>query len=86
MRVCCALGKLILWIVIAEIGDCSKKPCQNGGVCVDQGDGYLCDCVLGYTGDDCETGSSLFNFVLLKKSTRDTRELVFLRGHPDYNY
>ena len=32
-----------------------ENPCQNGGVCHDNGNGgHTCDCPEGYTGDDCE--------------------------------
>jgi len=37
---------------------CDAEPCQNGGVCTDDGSNttYACDCEgTGFTGDDCET-------------------------------
>ena len=33
--------------------------CQNGGNCTDGVNEYICTCVLGYTGVDCETGKLL---------------------------
>ena len=30
---------------------------QNGATCNDQVNGYMCNCVDGYTGIDCETGN-----------------------------
>nr|CAD7446815.1 unnamed protein product [Timema bartmani] len=35
---------------------CSKVPCQHGGKCLTSGDSSaVCLCLLGYTGDLCET-------------------------------
>ena len=39
-----------------DIDDCTPNPCENGGKCVDGVDDYECDCVAGFTGDDCEDG------------------------------
>ena len=33
-----------------------SAPCENDGTCLDQVDGYSCNCGSGYSGDDCETG------------------------------
>ncbi len=33
---------------------CAPSPCQNGGTCTDQFNGYTCACVGGFTGTDCE--------------------------------
>ena len=35
---------------------CTARPCANGGTCVETGGNRTCDCVAGYTGQDCETG------------------------------
>ena len=37
---------------------CSSGPCQNGGTCIPQyeKDSYVCACVKGLTGKDCQTG------------------------------
>ena len=40
-----------------DIDDCATSPCQNGGSCTDQVNGYTCSCVDGYDGTNCETGN-----------------------------
>ena len=50
----------------AGIDACTSSPCKNGGTCLilillDQVDSYTCTCVVGYTGDNCETG----NFIII---------------------
>ena len=40
-----------------DIDECASSPCQNGGTCVDVVNAYTCNCVLGYTGNNCETGN-----------------------------
>ena len=38
-----------------DIKECSSNPCLNGGTCVDQVNGYLCNCQDGYQGVRCQT-------------------------------
>ena len=40
---------------------------KNGGTCtaVPTGEGYICKCRLGYTGNKCELGNASFNTILL---------------------
>ncbi|XP_022805676.1 fibropellin-1-like [Stylophora pistillata] len=38
-----------------EIDECVSNPCLNGGICVDQVNGYVCHCRLGYKGNNCRT-------------------------------
>lgn len=35
--------------------ECTSDPCNNGGTCInfDNGQGFLCMCPPGYTGDIC---------------------------------
>lgn len=48
------------WVATEEGGctddnECSSDPCNNGGTCInlDNGQGFLCVCQPGYTGDIC---------------------------------
>ena len=37
-----------------EIDECDPNPCENGGSCEDEVDGYSCTCKSGYSGKSCE--------------------------------
>ena len=43
----------------SDFDECASYPCQNGGTCSDDIDGYTCVCIPGHTGDNCETSSIL---------------------------
>ena len=49
---------IVLVFIIGQ--ECMARPCQNGGTCLETGDTRTCDCIAGYTGQDCETGGQLF--------------------------
>ncbi|XP_066298234.1 zonadhesin-like [Branchiostoma lanceolatum] len=34
--------------------ECRSDPCQNGATCIDQLNGYTCECTAGYKGVNCE--------------------------------
>jgi len=38
--------------------ECASSPCLHGATCVDDMNKYLCSCVDGYTGQQCELGVS----------------------------
>ena len=48
--------------IFIDIDECVSSPCQNGGSCTDQVNGYTCNCVDGYYGSDCETGNNTILF------------------------
>jgi hypothetical protein len=53
---CCGVTSLSVFLV----NPCCSFPCENGGVCVDDGDEYTCDCTrTGYYGVDCEKRKKL---------------------------
>jgi hypothetical protein len=41
-------------ITCSNIDDCVNEPCQNDGVCLDELQGYTCECTDGHTGEHCE--------------------------------
>ena len=43
--------------LFSDVNECESDPCQNGATCVDGINSYTCECVKGYTGHDCETGT-----------------------------
>ena len=41
---------------LTDIDDCVNHTCGNGGSCEDGVNSYSCNCLVGFTGDQCETG------------------------------
>ena len=39
------------------INECESEPCANGATCKDELAAYLCRCVTGYTGLQCDKGT-----------------------------
>ena len=49
----------IPYIVILDRNECLEfNPCHNGGTCINQAGGYVCQCPPGWTGKDCKVGKS----------------------------
>ena len=49
-------------ILFIDIDECATSPCQNGGNCTDQINGFSCNCLHGYDGTNCETGNNAASF------------------------
>ena len=45
--------------LFTDVDECVSAPCQNSGSCIDQINGYLCQCAPGYTDLQCQTGTHL---------------------------
>ena len=39
---------------MADVDECTSKPCLNGGLCLLKSVGYLCMCNLNYAGTNCQ--------------------------------
>ena len=48
---------------ILDIDDCAGQNCSSNGNCIDLVDGYECNCTVGFTGIQCETGWHFTIFV-----------------------
>ena len=71
-----AFDLIKLFLSLADIDECASSPCKNGGTCIDLNAewtdssdftvGYACQCMAGYTGNQCETSMiSYFGVFLL---------------------
>ena len=47
-------------LLFSDTNECTSTPCQNGGNCTDQVNGYSCTCEDGYEGINCDTGGIQF--------------------------
>ena len=44
-----------------DFNECASLPCYNGGTCIDGVNKYTCQCMAGYTGEDCKTSKCRFS-------------------------
>ena len=44
---------------VLDIDECASNPCLNGGTCLDQENGYICNCPPGFTGVHCDNGKKV---------------------------
>ena len=58
----------LLFHLLTEIDECLSDPCLNDGTCLDEINGYTCQCIDGFTDAQCQT--SLY-FLCHCKSTNN---------------
>ena len=46
----------LILVCVSDIDECASNPCQNGGVCIDQINQYICICQAGWRGAFCNIG------------------------------
>ncbi|XP_028410605.1 von Willebrand factor-like [Dendronephthya gigantea] len=55
---CALVGVPITWKNLPQFAECSMPcasgPCNNGGLCINQGNDFKCECAPGYDGKQCE--------------------------------
>ena len=51
--------------MLTDIDECASNPCQNLGTCTDGVNQYVCGCVAGYTGANCETSKLFYQLGLI---------------------
>ena len=52
-----------LFETAVDVDECESNPCEADRRCVDDVNGYTCQCADGYAGDDCQ-GDTNFNMSL----------------------
>ena len=40
---------------LTERNACETNPCENNGVCRRNGNGFLCECLEGFEGNNCQS-------------------------------
>lgn len=65
---------------LQEENKCHPNPCRNGGICTEANGAYICTCMEGYKGSNCEG-------ILLKHAELLTHDLaIYLLRSPCYNF
>ena len=48
----------------SEINECVSEPCKNGAYCLNEVNKFECECVVGYTGVQCDLGKYILIYAL----------------------
>lgn len=49
-------------VFLSDVDECELFPCQNGGTCRNTAGGYVCECMPGWEGKDCENGTFSYQY------------------------
>jgi len=52
------INVILIWN-FTVISACTNNPCSNGATCQISGSGYICICLAGYSGSNCQTCKNL---------------------------
>lgn len=55
----CLIIRTLCLTNVLDINECASVPCVHGATCVDTVNAYTCNCVAGYTGTNCQTGTQI---------------------------
>ena len=55
------INNSINFMLAVDEDPCAENPCANNGSCSEEGSTSFCNCLDGFTGDNCETGEMKYN-------------------------
>ena len=47
-------------ILLSDDNECASSPCRNGAQCINKIGGYVCECLRGYVGINCQFSKSIY--------------------------
>ena len=56
------MSRYIFCLFETEVLECASNPCQNGAPCTELINGYICECLPGWQGKDCDTGRDIHKY------------------------
>lgn len=75
---------LFCFVLVTEIDECESSPCIQGN-CTDQVNGYICECIPGFRGVNCDTGKKSIKNIRLKNLWRYKNCLILQKVNICFN-